>query len=344
MDKIVECVPNFSEGRDQAVLDRIAEAVKNTPGAVLMDVDPNGDYNRTVFTFVGTPEGILQAALNAFEAGAASIDMSKHKGEHPRMGAADVVPFVPVRGVTTEECVAISEKFGEAIARKHNLPVYLYEDAARTPGRSNLAKVRKGEYEGLPEKLKDPDWKPDYGEAVFNPKLGATVTGARFFLIAYNANIKDPEPKKANKIALTLRESGYAKRDENGEIIRDENGKALKVQGKLKAVKGLGVPLEEYGISQVSMNLVNYSITPPHMAYEAVLEEARSLGAEVTGSEIVGLTPLEPILLAGRFYREKQGLPTDVSETELIEAAVSGLGLSDLYSFEADKKIIEYMI
>lgn len=344
MDKIVECVPNFSEGRDRAIIDRIADAVKNTPDAVVMDVDPNGDYHRTVFTFVGTPDGILQAALNAFDAAAELIDMSKHKGEHPRMGAADVVPFVPVKGVTMEDCIAISEKFGAEIARRHSLPVYLYENAARTPNRSNLAKVRKGEYEGLPEKLKDPEWKPDFGEAVFNPKLGATVTGARFFLIAYNANIKDPDPKKANKIALTIRESGYAKRDEKGEIIRDENGKALKVQGRLKAVKGLGVPLEEYGISQVSMNLVNYSITPPHVAYEAVLEEAKLLGAEVTGSEIVGLSPLEPILLAGRFYREKQGLAPEASDSELIDAAVAGLGLSDLYPFEANKKIIEYMI
>ena len=344
MDQIVECVPNFSEGRDHTIIERIADAVRKTPNARLMDVDPNGDYHRTVFTFVGTPDGILQAALNAFDAAANLIDMSKHKGEHPRMGAADVVPFIPVRGISMEDCVAISEKFAAEISKKHNLPVYLYENAARTPERRNLAKVRKGEYEALPEKLKDPAWKPDFGEANFNSKLGATVTGARFFLIAYNVNIKDPDSSNANEIALRLRESGRAKRDADGKIIKDENGKSMKIPGKLKAVKGLGVPLEEYKISQVSMNLVNFNITPPHIAYEAVLEEAKDLGVEVTGSEIVGLTPLEPLILAGHFYREKQNLQTEISDGELIDAAINGLGLSDLYPFEPDKKIIEYMI
>ncbi len=344
MDQIVECVPNFSEGRNKAVIDAIAEAVRNTKGARLLDVDPNGDYHRTVFTFVGTPEGILQAALNAFEVAAEKIDMSVHKGEHPRMGAADVVPFIPVRGVTMEDCIAISEKFGAEIARRFNLPVYLYENAARSPQRQNLANVRKGEYEALPEKLKDPAWKPDFGEAKFNAKLGATVTGARFFLIAYNANIKDPDPAKANEIAMRIRESGRAKRDAEGNIVRDDKGKAIKIPGRLKAVKGLGVPLEEYKISQVSMNLVNYNITPPHVAYEAVLEEAATLDAKVTGSEIVGLTPLEPLLLAGRFYREKKNQSPEASDHELVEAAIEGLGLSDLYPFEPKKKVIEYMI
>ncbi len=337
MDKIVECVPNFSEGRDKSVIDKISDAVRNTPDARLMDVDPNGDYHRTVFTFVGTPEGILQAAINAFDAAAELIDMSVHKCEHPRQGAADVVPFIPVRGVTMEECVTISEKFVAAIAKKHHLPVYLYEESARTPARRNLAKVRKGEYEALPDKLLDPAFAPDFGEAVHNTKLGATVTGGRFFLIAYNVNIKDADPKKANKIALILRESGRAKRDANGEIVRDENGKAIKIPGRLKAVKGLGVPLEEYGISQVSMNLVNYSITPPHIAYESALEEAAKIDAEITGSEIVGLTPLEPLILAGKFYREKNGLTPDASEEELLKAAIEGMGLSDLYPFDPKK-------
>jgi glutamate formiminotransferase/formiminotetrahydrofolate cyclodeaminase len=344
MDKIVECVPNFSEGRDKAVIEKIADAVRNTADARLLDVDPNGDYHRTVFTFVGTPDGILQAALNAFDVAADLIDMSVHKGEHPRQGAADVVPFVPVRGVSMEDCVAIAEKFGDAIGQKHNLPVYLYEEAARTPDRQNLAKVRKGEYEALPEKLKETVWAPDFGPAEFNSKLGATVTGARFFLIAYNVNIQDLDHKNANTIALRVRESGYARRDDKGEILRDENGKAIKVPGKLKAVKGLGVPLEEYGISQVSMNLVNYGITPPHVAYEAVLEEAATLNATVSGSEIVGLTPLEPLLLAGKFYRQKNGLSPDASDEELVQAAIAGLGLSDLYPFDAKKKVIEYMI
>lgn len=344
MDQIVECVPNFSEGRDKRIINAISEAVRRTPEARLLDVDPNGDYNRTVFTFVGTPEGILQAAVNAFDAAAELIDMSVHKGEHPRQGAADVVPFVPVRGVTMEDCVKLAEAFGKTIAEKHQLPVYLYEEAARTPQRRNLATIRKGEYEALPEKLKRPEWTPDFGPATFNAKLGATVTGARFFLIAYNVNVKDPDPAKAHKIALTIRESGYAQRNEKGEIIRDENGKAIKIPGKLKAVKGLGVPLEEYRISQVSMNLVNYNITPPHVAYEAVLEEAKRVNAKITGSEIVGLTPLEPLLLAGRFYRAKKGEPENVPEEELVQEAIAGLGLSDLYPFEPDKKVIEYLI
>lgn len=344
MDRIVECVPNFSEGRNRETIDAIADAVRKTNDAVLLDVDPNGDYNRTVFTFVGTPDGILQAALNAFKVAAEAIDMSKHKGEHPRMGAADVVPFIPVRGVSTEDCVAISEKFAQAISREYHLPVYLYENAARTTERSNLANIRKGEYEALPEKLKDPAWKPDYGDAIFNARLGATVTGARFFLIAYNVNIQDPDPANANEIALRLRESGRAKRDDKGKVVKDENGNTVKISGKLKAVKGLGVLLEEHKISQVSMNLVNYNITPPHVAYEAVLEEAKDLGAKVTGSEIVGLTPLEPLILAGRFYRKKNNQSEETSERELIEAAIKGLGLSNLYAFEPDKKIIEYMI
>lgn len=344
MEQIVECVPNFSEGRNKETIEAIAEAVRNTKDARLLDVDPNGDYNRTVFTFVGTPAGILQAALNAFGAAARKIDMTVHKGEHPRMGAADVVPFIPVRGITMENCVAISKTFGATIAEKYNLPVYLYEHAAQSPERRNLANIRKGEYEALPEKLKDPNWKPDFGKAIFNGKLGATVTGARFFLIAYNVNINDPDPTSANEIAMRIRESGRAKRGANGKILKDENGSTIKIPGKLKEVKGLGVTLEEHKISQVSMNLVNYSVTPPHVAYEAVREEAATLNAEVTGSEIVGLTPLEPLLLAGRFYRERRKLSPETSELELVQTAIEGMGLSDLYPFEPNKKVIEYMI
>lgn len=344
MDKIVECVPNFSEGRDQTVIDRIAQAVRDTDNAILLDVDPNGDYHRTVFTFVGTPEGILRAALNAFDAAAQTIDMSIHKGEHPRMGAADVVPFIPVRGVTMDDCVAIAQKFGAEISRKHKLSVYLYEHAASAPDRRNLANVRKGEYEGLPEKLKDPAWKPDFGEATFNSKLGATVTGARFFLIAYNVNVKDPDPAKAHEIALRIRESGRAQRGPDGKVLKDKDGKTVKIPGRLKEVKALGVPLEENKISQVSINLTNFNVTPPHVAYEAVKEEAATLDVEITGSEIVGLTPLEPLLMAGRFYREKRGLPAEADESELVQAGIAGLGLNDLYPFEAKKKVIEYMI
>lgn len=344
MEKIVECVPNFSEGRNRGIIDSIAEAVRRTENARLLNVDPNADYHRTVFTFVGTPEGVLQAALNAFDAAARGIDMSLHKGEHPRMGAADVVPFIPVRGVTMDDCVAIAEEFGAEIARRHTLPVYLYEYAARSPQRRNLADIRKGEYEGLPEKLLDPSWKPDFGEPVFNPRLGATVTGARIFLIAYNANIRDPKEDKAHEIALRIRESGRVKKGPDGKPVKDAQGNKIMIPGKLKAVKAMGVPLDEYKISQVSINLVNYNVTPLHVAYEAVKEEAATLGVHVSGSEIVGLTPLEPMLLAGRFYRQRKGLSPDGSEAELVSAAIEGLGLSDLYPFEPAKKIIEYLI
>ncbi len=344
MDKIVECVPNFSEGRKREVIDGIAEAVRKTERAKLLDVDPNVDYNRTVFTFVGDPVGVLQAALNAFDAAAQRIDMSVHKGEHPRMGAADVVPFIPVRGVNMQECIVISEQFGAEIARRHNLPVYLYEYAAKSPQRQNLADIRKGEYEGLPEKLLDSCWKPDFGPAIFHPKLGATVTGARIFLIAYNVNVREASPDKAQEIALRIRESGRAKRGPDGKIMKDEKGEKIIIPGKLKAVKAMGVALDEYKISQVSINLVNYSITPPHIAYEAVREEAAKLGVAISGSEIVGLTPLEPLLAAGRFYRERQQKPATDQETELLAAAIQGLGLSDLYPFDPKKKIIEYMI
>ncbi|RJP82177.1 MAG: glutamate formimidoyltransferase [Candidatus Zixiibacteriota bacterium] len=344
MDKIVECVPNFSEGRNREVIDRIADAVRRTEGAKLLDVDPNVDYNRTVFTFVGTPEGVLQAALAAFAAGAEGIDMSGHKGEHPRMGAADVVPFIPVRGVSMADCVALSERFGAEIAQRFSLPVYLYEHAARSPQRRNLAEVRKGEYEGLPEKLQDPQWLPDFGHAVFNPKLGATITGARIFLIAYNANVRDPNPDKAQEIALRIRESGRVKRGPDGKILKDEAGNKIVIPGKLKAVKAMGVALEEYKISQVSINLVDYHVTPPHIAYEAVKEEAATLDAVVSGSEIVGLTPLEPLLMAGAYYCQLNHLPPPATDAELVEAGIRGLGLSDLYPFDANKKIIEYMI
>lgn len=344
MDRIVECVPNFSEGRNREVIEGIAEAVRQTPHAKLLNVDPNADYHRTVYTFVGTPEGVLQAALNAFDCAAQKIDMSQHKGEHPRMGAADVVPFIPVRGVTMEDCTAIAEIFGARIASQYHLPVYLYESAAKSPQRRNLAEIRKGEYEGLAEKLQNAEWKPDFGEAVFNPKLGATVTGARIFLIAYNVNLRDPNPDKAQEIALRIRESGRIKKGPDGKPVKDEQGNKIIIPGRLKAVKAMGVALEEYKISQVSVNLVNFNVTPPHIAFEAVKEEATTQDVKVSGSEIVGLTPLEPMLMAGKYYRQIRGLPETSNEKELLKIAIEGLGLSDLYPFDPSQKIIEYMI
>ncbi len=265
--------------------------------------------------------------------------MTKHKGEHPRLGAIDVVPFVPVKDATMEDCVKISEKFGERISKELSVPVYLYEEAARRAERKNLSDIRKGEYEGLPEKLKNPEWLPDFGEAKFNQKLGAIVTGARFFLIAYNVNIKSTDVKIAKEIAEILRESGRAKRDDQGNIIK-VNGKAVKEPGRLKNVKGMGVSLEKYNITQVSMNLTNYNITPLHIAFEEVKKEATRLGAEINGSEIVGLVPLEAILKAGRFYSYNK----IKDEKELVDLAIEKLGLSSLNKFIKEEKIIDYMI
>jgi glutamate formiminotransferase/formiminotetrahydrofolate cyclodeaminase len=267
------------------------------------------------------------------------IDMTKHKGEHPRLGAIDVVPFVPVKNATMEECVKISEIFGERIARELNVPVYLYEYAARNPQRVSLASIRKGEYEGLESKLKDQEWKPDFGECKFNAKLGAIVTGARLFLVAYNVNIKSTDIKISKEIAETLRESGRPKRDIQGNVIK-ENGKTISVPGRLKNVKGMGVSLEKYNITQVSMNLTNYNITAIHTAFEEVKKEANRLGAEVDGSEIVGLIPLEALVQAGRFYSEGKVN----TEEELVDLAIEKLGLSNLNPFDKKQKIIDYVI
>ncbi len=337
--KIIECVPNFSEGRKDEVFNKIIEAIKNTDGVKFLNLEPDPDYNRVVVTMAGSEDGIIDGAFNACLVAANNIDMTKHKGEHPRLGAIDVVPFVPVKNVTMEECVKLSEKFGERISKELNIPVYLYEASARKPERSNLSKIRQGEYEGFEEKLKDPQWMPDYGDAVFNPKLGALVTGARFFLIAYNVNIKSTDVKYAKDIAETLRESGKAKRDAQGSIIK-ENGKTVRIPGRLKEVKGMGVSLEKYNITQVSMNLTNYNTTPIHISFEEVKKEAKEMGIEVDGSEIVGLVPLEALLQAGRFYSDNK----ETNEDKLVDLAIEKLGLSSLNPFEKSKKVIDYML
>ena len=337
--KIIECVPNFSEGRNQQTFDAIKNAIDSTPDVKLLSLEPDADYNRVVVTMAGNETGILNGALNACRAAAANIDMRNHKGEHPRIGAIDVVPFVPVSNVTTEECVKISEEFAKIISQELKVPVYLYEAAARTPERKSLPNIRKGEYEGLEEKLKDPNWKPDYGEPIFNAKLGAIVTGSRFFLIAYNVNIKSTDVKFAKEIAEVLRESGYSKKDENGNVIKID-GKPLKVPGRLKEVKGMGVTLEKYNITQVSMNLTNYQITPIHVAFEEVKKEANRLGVEVIGSEIVGLVPLQALIQAGKFYSNNK----ETDEKKLVDIAIENLGLSYLNPFIPEEKIIEYMI
>jgi glutamate formiminotransferase/formiminotetrahydrofolate cyclodeaminase len=336
--KIIECVPNFSEGKNENTFNALKDAINKTDGVKLLNFEPDADYNRVVVTIAGDENGILNGALNACKAAAEHIDMTVHKGEHPRLGAIDVVPFVPVKNVTMEECVKIAERFGEKISEELDVPVYLYEEAARKPGRKNLSDIRKGEYEGLEEKLKNPEWMPDFGEAEFNPKVGAIVTGARFFLIAYNVNIKSTDAGIAKEIAEILRESGRAKRDLQGNVIKVD-GKTVKEPGRLKHVKGMGVTLEKYNITQVSMNLTNYNVTPLHVAFEEAKKEAERLGAEVNGSEIVGLVPLEALLQAGRFYSDNESKDEDY----LVELAIDKLGLNSLNAFDKKEKIIDYM-
>ncbi len=337
--KIIECVPNFSEGKNNETFKAISDGINSTAGVKLLNLEPDGDYNRVVVTMAGNETGIIEAAVEACKAAAANIDMRNHKGEHPRLGAIDVVPFVPVKNATMADCVKIAETFGERISKELNLPVYLYEQAARKPERENLSNIRKGEYEGLEEKLKDPQWKPEFGKAEFNPKLGALVTGARFFLIAYNVNIKSTDVSYSKEIAEILRESGRPKRDNQGNIIK-ENGKTVRIPGRLKNFKGMGVSLEKNNITQVSINLTNYEITPLHVAFEEVKKEAARLGVEVNGSEIVGLVPLEALLQAGRFYSKDKNL----NENDLVDLAIEKLGLSTLNTFQKKQKIIDYMI
>lgn len=337
--KVIECVPNFSEGKNKNTFNMIKEAVQKTGNVKLLSLEPDADYNRVVVTLAGDKQGILEGALNACRTAASQIDMRSHKGEHPRLGAIDVVPFIPVSGVTMEECITISVRFAEIISKELDVPVYLYENSAKIPQRKSLPNIRQGEYEGLEEKLKDINWQPDYGSSKFNPKLGAIITGARFFLIAYNVNIDSEDVKYAKEIGETLRESGYAKRDENGNLIKVD-GKTIKVPGRLKEVKGMGVKLDKYNITQVSMNLTNYNITPIHIAFEEVKKEGERLGVKVNGSEIVGLVPLAAILQAGSYYTNNK----ETNETKLVETAVENLGLSSLHKFNPNEKIIEYII
>jgi glutamate formiminotransferase/formiminotetrahydrofolate cyclodeaminase len=336
MARIVECVPNFSEGRNIRVINAIAGAISAVPGVKFISAEPDKDYNRTVVTFVGEPEAVLEGAFMGTKKAAELIDMSKQHGEHPRLGATDVVPFVPVSGVTMGDCVALSKEFGARVATELLIPVYLYEEAATRPERKNLSTIRKGEYEGLEEKLKDPSWAPDFGRAAFNAQSGATVTGARMFLIAYNVNLDTNDVKIASEIALRIRESGRVKKDAKGNPVLDEKKQKITVPGTLRAVKAMGVLLEAHNIAQVSINLVNYHVTPPHLAFEEVKKEAASLGAHVTGSEIVGLTPKDALLMAGRYYA-----PGETLEEKILAAAVGSLGLSQLEPFDIQKKVIE---
>lgn len=342
MAKLVECVPNFSEGRNRAVIDAIASTISGVSDVKLLDVDPGADTNRTVYTFVGTPEAVAEAAFRAAARALELIDMSAHSGAHPRIGAMDVCPVVPVSDVTMDECVAVARAIGARIGAALQLPVYFYEYAATSETRRSLAAIRAGEYEGLPRKLQDPEWAPDCGPAAFNPRFGATVVGAREFLIAYNVNLNTRDRRLANEIALTIREGGRLKRDARGNAVTDEHGNQVRVPGRLKAVRAIGWYIEQYRQAQVSINLTSFKASPLHVVFETVREEAERLGLLVTGSELVGLTPLQPMLDAGRFYLRKQGKSAGAPERELVELAVRSLGLAQLAPFDADKKIIEY--
>lgn len=342
--QLVECVPNFSEGRDQKIINAIADAMRKVSGVSLLDIDPGVSTNRTVMTLVGGPEAIVEAAFQGIACAASLIDMRKHSGEHPRMGATDVCPFIPVAGMTMEDCVKLAKKLGERVGKELGIPVYLYAEAARKDERKSLADIRKGEYEALPEKMKDPSFKPDYGPSEFNATAGATVIGARQFLIAYNVNLNTKSKKLANEIALTIREAGRSKRTAEGAIVRDAEGKPVMVAGTLKACRAVGWTVDEYRRAQVSINLIDPTVTSLHQAFDEVERVANQLGIRVTGSEIVGLVPLGPMLEAGRHYLKKQGRCTGVSEEELLEIAVQSLGLAELAPFEPKKKVIEYTV
>lgn len=342
--KLVECVPNFSEGRDAVRIEQIAAAIRGIDGVKLLDVDAGKDTNRTVMTFIGAPEAVAAAAFTAIARAAEVIDMARHQGAHPRMGATDVCPFIPVRGVSMEECAELARQVGERVGRELAIPVYLYEAAASRPERRNLADIRAGEYEGLPNKLQDPEWQPDFGPATFNAHTGATIIGAREFLIAYNINLNTRDARLANEIAGRIRETGRPQKDAQGKILRDAAGEALRHPGMFPACKAVGWYMEDFGRAQISINLTNYRITPPHQVFDACCRLAEEMGARVTGSELVGLIPLEAMLEAGRYFLRKQGRSIGVSEAELVHIAVLSLGLNELYPFEAEKKIIEYQL
>jgi glutamate formiminotransferase/formiminotetrahydrofolate cyclodeaminase len=346
MQKLIECVPNFSEGRDENIIQQITDAIKSTDGVTLLDVDPGVTTNRTVVTFVGSPDTAVEAAFRGIKKAAELIDMRKHKGAHPRMGATDVCPFIPVSNVTWEEAIECANKLGKRVGEELGIPIYLYEKAAKDKSRSNLAVIRGGEYEGFAEKIKKPEWKPDYGPAKIG-NAGATVIGAREFLVAYNANLNTKSVRRANSVAFDVREQGRFKTEDGtptGKKILDKKGEPIREPGMLKHVKAIGWFVKEYGIAQVSMNLTNIEETPLHAAFDACVESAHKRGMRVTGSEIVGMVPKRCLTDAGRYFLRKQKWSEGVSEEELIEIAVKSMGLSELKPFDPNEKVIELKI
>ena len=346
-DAIIECVPNFSEGIDKNIIRQITDVIEAVEGVKLLDVDAGKATNRTVVTFVGHPDAVIDAAFLAIKKASEIIDMGRHKGEHPRMGATDVCPLIPVSGISMEETADYAKKLGKRVGEELNIPVFLYEYAQKNTDRNNLSVIRGGEYEGFFDKIKLPEWKPDFGRAVMNVKAGATVIGARDFLIAYNINLNTKSVRLANSVAFDVREAGRVKREGNsltGKIMKDEHGEDMRIPGTLKACKAIGWYIEEYGVAQISMNLTNYKITSMHQAFEEVCKSADKRGMRVTGSELVGLIPLEAMLEAGKYFLHKQKRSVGVSEDELIHIAIKSLGLDELSPFDPNKKIIEYKL
>lgn len=347
MKQIIECVPNFSEGRDMQIISHITQAIESVEGVILLNVDPGKATNRTVVTFVGEPEPVLEAAFRATQKAMELIDMSKHKGEHPRFGATDVIPLIPVTGITMEETVLLARKLAARIGTELGIPVYCYESAAMNESRRNLASVRSGEYEGLASKLNNTDWKPDFGPAHFLPRTGSIAIGARDFLIAYNINLNTTSTRRANAVAFDIREKGRIQREGNsiiGKIVKDEHGSPVYIPGTLKGVKAIGWYIEEYNIAQISVNLTNIGITPMHIAFDEACKKAELRGLRVTGSEIVGMVPLKAMLDAGRHFLEKQQRSAGISDEEILKIAIKSLGLNDLYAFKPEERIIEYAI
>jgi glutamate formiminotransferase/formiminotetrahydrofolate cyclodeaminase len=344
MQKLIECVPNFSEGRDLNVIRQITAAIESVDGVSLLDVDPGASTNRTVVTFVGSPEAAVEAAFRGIQKAAELIDMRKQKGAHPRMGATDVCPFIPISDVSWEEAIACANQLGQRVGDKLNIPVYLYEKAAKNPARSNLSIIRAGEYEGFFEKIKEPAWKPDFGPSAFNEKSGATVIGAREFLVAYNVNLNTKSVRRANSVAFDVREQGRNKTEDGtpyGKPVLDAKGQPVRVPGMLKHVKAIGWYVEEYGIAQISMNLTNIEETPLHAAFDACSEAASKRGLRATGSEVVGMLPKKCLIDAGKYFLRKQKWSEGASEEDLIDMAIRSMGLSELKPFDPKEKIIE---
>jgi len=345
MQKLIECVPNFSEGRDLDIIRQITAAIESADGVSLLDVDPGASTNRTVVTFVGSPEAAVEAAFRGIQKAAELIDMRQHKGAHPRMGATDVCPFVPISNVSWEEAIACANELGKRVGEELNIPVYLYEKAAKDKSRSNLAVIRAGEYEAFVEKIKDPAWKPDFGPSVFNEKSGATAIGARAFLIAYNVNLNTKAVRRAMSVAFDVRENGRIKTEDgtpSGKPVLDQSGEPVRIPGMLKHVKAIGWYVEEYGTAQVSMNLTNIEETPLHAAFDACNESASKRGLRVTGSEIVGMLPKKCLVDAGKYFLRKQKCSEGASEEELIDIAIRSMGLNELKPFDPKEKIIEF--